>query len=847
MKKARKLLITLLILTFVLSTVSVGFAATSFSDVKDTKVADAVTRLSALNILNGYPDGTFKPDNPITRAEFAKIVVNAVGVGKAAEYAKGVTQFKDVPADYWASGYIKVAADMKIVNGKGNGLFDPNANVTYAEAITMIVRALGYEPKAQALGGYPGGYLAIAAEKDITKDVNVVNTLAATRGDVAKMVNNSLEVKLMEQTGFGTNTIYEEVDKTLLTSKLSVDELVGVVTAIPKTDNTLNEDEITLEVSEKNGTELKTVETDDYTVLSDINTASLFGLKVKAWAKDDKIFFVSVETKDKDTYRDTISAVNTSGSTVNSLDLKVADKTIDVASDAKVYKNYQPVNLSDLAADQYGTFVVQKNKISFINVFSWDGNGVVTSVDSSKKTIEYFATSESTKKIRLDDYDAYTISDKNGNVLTLNDIKKDSVIYWWENTDDNELFITVVNENATGELVKVRSDKVYVEDKSYSVSKYTTISDNENDKIVKYWDNTTDKNPVAAATNLTKEDVKVLLDINGDARHITGAAEATSGTLFGVVMDAFRNGSDYALKVFTEKGEKVVYNVDKKDAWQEFANYFVSKSAFVPVSYELNSDNEITKDTLKTFIDLNGSATDVVPVVSDLHDLTSFSFDKDNDYIKSGTDKYYIDGTVLIKYDAAKDDDPKLVKWDDIKDKTPGDGAAVYVVGKAGKAADAAIFYSGFDTISEDTLYGIASDKPYYDGDNWIIQINTTGEGKKEYKISNRTYVSKGDILSFKVNADNKITEKTIVASTSNYKTVAETVYDVDGNYISLDAGKTIYYKLDKNVVVYNVDKDGVLDKELDASDIDVNNKVVVIKDSDNFIIKAVIIIDKMK
>ncbi|HHW02252.1 MAG TPA: S-layer homology domain-containing protein [Thermoanaerobacterales bacterium] len=833
MKKAKKLLVTLLVLTFVLSIMSTGFAATtSFSDVKDANVADAVTRLSALDILNGYPDGTFKPDNQITRAEFAKIIVSAVGVGKAAEYAKGTTQFKDVPSDYWASGYIKVASDMKIVNGRGNGVFDPNANVTYAEAITMIVRALGYEPKAQALGGYPGGYLAIAAEKDITKNVNVVNTLAATRGDVAKMVNNALDVNLMEQTGYGTNTIFEEVDKTLLTSKLSVDELVGVVTAIPKVDNTLDKDEITLEVTEKNGSELKTAETDDYTVLSDIDTASLFGLKVKAWAKDDKIFFVSVETKDKDTYRDSIDTVNKDASNkVKSLYLYVADKTINVASDAKVYVNYKEAALDDLTANMYGTFVVTNNNISFINVFNYAGNGVVTAVDSSKETIEYFVNSATTKKIRLADYDAYTISDKNGKTLSLSDIKEDSVIYWWENTDDDELFITVVNENATGELTKVRPDKVYIDGNGYGVNANATASDNENDKIVKFLSGGELSD---AVVNLTKENVKVLFDINGDVRHISGAAEATSGTMYGIAMDAYRNGTEYDLKVFNEQGEKVVYPVDKKADWQPLADYFASYTAFVPVQFELNSDGKIKEGTLKKVSDL-----------VDTHDITlaSDGFNKDNDYITDGVNKYYIDSTIIMKYDKDDDKDPKLVNWNDIEDKTPT-GAKAYVVGKSGKAADAVIFYDNFTSISDDTLYGIVSDKPYYDGNDWLVQINTAGEGKVEYIISSRTAVAKGDILSFTANTDNEIT---VLSKTSqaSYKSVAETVYDVDSNYVSFVGDESTYYKLANDAVVYDVDEDGVLNHELDTSDIDVGNKVVVIKDDD--IIKAVIIIDEMK
>ena len=99
--------------------------------------------------------------------------------------------------------YINVAVDVGVINGYPDGTFLPENQVTFAEAIKMIVAALGYTPKAEAMGGYPGGYLAVAAEEEITDGVNVVGTLSANRGAVAMMVDNALDVYLMEQVSYG--------------------------------------------------------------------------------------------------------------------------------------------------------------------------------------------------------------------------------------------------------------------------------------------------------------------------------------------------------------------------------------------------------------------------------------------------------------------------------------------------------------------------------------------------------------------------------------------------------------------------------------------------------------------
>ncbi|HHY14415.1 MAG TPA: S-layer homology domain-containing protein, partial [Thermoanaerobacterales bacterium] len=246
----KRLLALIVAVIFIIGSVATGFAAT-FEDVVDTDFEDEVNRLVALEIISGYPDGTFRPEGLVTRAEFAKITVSATGVGAAAEYAKGATKFTDVEAEHWAAGYINVATDLGIIQGYGDGRFGPEDQVTYAEAITMIVRSLGYEPAAQAKGGYPGGYLAVAAENDITDGITVLANVAANRGDIAVMVDNSLEVDMMVQDGYGDRPTWKVEKGETLLSKLGVDEVEGKVVEIARVkDSKLDDDEIVVELND---------------------------------------------------------------------------------------------------------------------------------------------------------------------------------------------------------------------------------------------------------------------------------------------------------------------------------------------------------------------------------------------------------------------------------------------------------------------------------------------------------------------------------------------------------------------------------------------------------------------
>lgn len=174
----------------------------SFSDVNDTDYyAKAAEALKQLDILAGYPDGTFGAEKPITRAEVAAVVCRMIDRGVDAEAAIGETRFEDVAAGHWASGYINLASEAGIINGDGRGRFHPEKDVTYEEAVKMVVCGLGYgdfivvDPR-----DWSKGYLDAADEMGISDDVRSTKGKASTRGDIAVMVYNGLSLDLVAPT-----------------------------------------------------------------------------------------------------------------------------------------------------------------------------------------------------------------------------------------------------------------------------------------------------------------------------------------------------------------------------------------------------------------------------------------------------------------------------------------------------------------------------------------------------------------------------------------------------------------------------------------------------------------------
>ena len=144
MIKKKRFISLLLVFTMIFSLVFPSLSFASFSDIEGTKYEEAVEKLVALDTIEGYEDGTFKPGNEITRAELATIITFILGLQDAADLAKyNESQFSDVASGAWYTGYINIAANENVVSGYPDGTFKPSEKVSYSEAVTMLVNADG--------------------------------------------------------------------------------------------------------------------------------------------------------------------------------------------------------------------------------------------------------------------------------------------------------------------------------------------------------------------------------------------------------------------------------------------------------------------------------------------------------------------------------------------------------------------------------------------------------------------------------------------------------------------------------------------------------------------------------
>ena len=269
MKKRVFSLLLALVLTLSAAAIPAS-AAESFSDVTDKKTAQNVEVLRLLGVIEGNGAGQFNPSGLLTRAEFCKMVVVLMGKGSDAMRYKTVTIFPDVRATHWAAGYINLAvrqSEPKLLAGLPDGTFQPDSYITYGQAVTILMRVLGFADKDSG-GIWPDGYINLAKSTGVSAGVNLTGSANITRAQAAQLFVNVLstgkdgkgytpagctkgdkEVTLVSMNGDKLRISGEKDPKTLVrpSSSSALNGLKGylltnsdgkVVTFVPKTSST---------------------------------------------------------------------------------------------------------------------------------------------------------------------------------------------------------------------------------------------------------------------------------------------------------------------------------------------------------------------------------------------------------------------------------------------------------------------------------------------------------------------------------------------------------------------------------------------------------------------------------
>ena len=208
----KKFLSLVLALTMMMSLVTINAGAKEFTDDEELNYKEAVDVISEISVVDGYEDGSFKPQNTLTRGAAAKIICNLIlGPTTAAELHADTAPYKDVPTSNTFSGYIAYCAKEGIISGYADGTFRPAGTLTGYAFMKMLLGALGYDATYE---GYTGGNwsinvakqaIGIGLNKGLVDEFNGVDFV--TREEAALYAFNTLKATMVDYDQKITTTI----------------------------------------------------------------------------------------------------------------------------------------------------------------------------------------------------------------------------------------------------------------------------------------------------------------------------------------------------------------------------------------------------------------------------------------------------------------------------------------------------------------------------------------------------------------------------------------------------------------------------------------------------------------
>lgn len=357
----KKLLALVLALVMVMG-LSVVSTSAAYADAAKIEHSEAVDVLSSLDVVGGKENNNFDPTGNVKRSEMAKMItISVLGDVDVSAFTGTATDLTDIDG-HWAEGYIKYCYSQGIIGGRGNGKFDPDANVTAAEAAKMCLVALGYNADVQ---GYIGDQWAInvtrdAQLKDLYEELSgLSSSKVLTRDETAQMIYNTLDAVRIEATkGVDSNgvitTTYRDATNaatdTLLEKTFGMQKYEGIMDGVTY-NTTTKRYRYTFNVGANVTSPAAGGTTDTGAVYSETDYSEYFGQKVEMLWKTDK------KTGDQIAYgivKDCNTVTATEGELTIGTGTAATDKKVklaDVEYSLSAAENVVPVFKLDNGAD----------------------------------------------------------------------------------------------------------------------------------------------------------------------------------------------------------------------------------------------------------------------------------------------------------------------------------------------------------------------------------------------------------------------------------------------------------------------------------------------------------------
>ena len=776
------------------------FAGAAFTDQADISQTEAVDMLTALNVIEGYEDGSFRPDEIVTRAEMAKMiyVIRNGGSDVVTQYEGYKTPFTDVEnVNHWAKGYIAYCYANGIIAGTSATTFEPDRAVTGQEAAKMALVLLGYDPDRAGLVGTAWGTntINLATQKDLFKDYSTSITAGSPRQFAAQLLYNTLwactvrwsddsqsyeDVVTYQDTGDGVTA--KLLNVTVAKKYMGLEEVTGIYAGDSQVNTGL-----------KNGESYVTIDGKDK-IMTFVPAEGnvLIGQSVKVLYKESKDGVTGLDKKDTVygvTLTDDTSIVTATLGDVDKGDdnknqIEIDGTKYDVYSNSfDVITNYVVDDAKRMTVKEFNAAYKDVESADEIRLVLNDSDEVVkvyltetkfyevTGLTSSKITLAGLGTIDIDEKLDLDD----TVEQGDAVALT-------SLYDAWDG-DDVLNVITKAEVVADVTVDAMRNQGSDSADKNPEVRIDGSYAKHafRNDYLTQYGSD------YAAIANVDLDGTYDFVMYNG---YWVAAKEISAASKNIAMVTKTAPGINDQVKVMLSDGSESTYNIDDDDG--DASNYAVIDNGAKLYSYTISGDDIILKnDSLYTADTYNAQEEDDKKLQSvnglDFKTSTDASYNEDNKTITVDAGRYVTAENAVAFVTVEGDNYAYTI--DNIKSfggaNDNNDASNVeYVLNNDNEVV---AFYAVLErkpgaTTSNDE-YGYVINNPSrttIDGDRYTTFTVWNGTEEVEINVdSTSTGVVKGDFVKYAIDANNIADNSDI--EVLNVKNVG-TVYSYNAN-----------------------------------------------------------------
>ncbi len=585
----KRVLSLLIALSMVLS---VGIVSLAQDAETETAVKyDTVAYSRALNLMESVVGESVFGSDPtkmLTRAEFVDGIAKIFKV----DDVDGSSIYLDVADDHKSIGAINAAYNRGWISKAEN--FNPDAQITYAQALKIVLVATDYGMFADVKGGFPGGYLEVAEIIDLFDNIDVYNTATVSVADATILYYNLMLAPVFKITAVGEAMPFELTKETQLENMFDAYKIEGIVTATEHNSILVN-----APFKKDNGQ----IEIDGISYEFEDSDVSLLGKNVIAYCSNEgtklkKLYCVIPERNEEITFlaKDYEGIID--GTIRYYEDEKLRDEDLETAYSI-IYNGRRVVKLEDYMLDDVGaTIRILDNNYDgiydyvFVDSYKY---GIITGVDYVEGYIA-FKTPDELIDLTADDEHACYFRDASGNKIELYELTTGVAVAIKASADSRLYDLTVLPETASGIITSIDDGENTM---AIGEISYEMASDFKEKYI--------DAKILAAGDNVT-----VAIGIHGEAAYlISSSSEAVYGILHNIDRDKEGLNKSARVKILTtncefnvfEIAEKVVIDGAAKKLSRDDAYTYIEKmltaakedttNPALVVKYALNADNQL--------------------------------------------------------------------------------------------------------------------------------------------------------------------------------------------------------------------------------------------------------------